>query len=129
MPTSSVAPLPAREVRNIDLAMMSLREAPDLWTAIEAGIMHGLPPREALRAAFHKWLGDNQEAVQTFGLANFYRPGDTSKAFINHKAFAEYAVICIAEQERAIKALAAEVHAIRTLLPSLPSTETSHGNV
>lgn len=115
----------SREVRNIDLATMSLEECHDLWTAIEAGILHGLPPREALRTAFHKWLGENADAAQVFGLVNFYATDalgnrDTSKAFVNHKAFMEYAVITMAEQDKAIRALSAQVQQLTALLPYLP---------
>lgn len=110
--------------RLIDLATMSLADAPDLWTAIDAGIMHGLSPREAMRSAFHKWLGDNGAAVQSFGLANFYAQDglgnpDTSKAFVNHKAFMEFAVIMLAEQARVIARQGEAIDALQRTLPRI----------
>lgn len=114
---------PARP-RNIDLATMSLAECPDHMTAIQAGIMHGLAAPEALKSSFGKWLSENADAVQQFGLANFYDGPHADRAFVNYTRLTQLLAVMVADQSRQIAALQSEAARVRALLPYLPpSTE------
>lgn len=84
---------------------MSLADAPDLPTAIAAGLAHGLTPKAALKSAFGKWMSEHAEDVQRFGLANFYDGPDASRAFVNETAMLHFLCIVVAEQQRQIAAL------------------------
>lgn len=108
--------------RNIDLATMSLAECPDHTTAIQAGIMHGLAPSDALKSSFGKWLSENHDAVQTFGLANFYDGPHAGRAFVNYSRLTQLLAVMVADQSRQIAALQSEAARVRALLPYLPPT-------
>lgn len=113
----ALTPAPTRA---IDLAMMSLDDCPDLWTAVEAGIMHGLKPSEALKSAFGKWMRENASAIQMFGLANFYDGPHADRAMVNYTRVIQYLAITCAEQSRQIAQLQTEQARVRALLPYLP---------
>lgn len=115
--STAVAPF-----RNIDLATMSLDECPDLWTAVEAGLMHGLTPEAALDAAFGKWATENAPALQKFGISNFYDGRYAARAFVNYSLLTRFLAITCAEQDKAIKALSAQVKRLTAVLPYLPPT-------
>lgn len=88
-----------------ELATMPLADAPDYFTAVAAGEAHGLQPTQALKSAFGKWLADNAEAVQRYGLANFYDGFDANKAFVNESRLLHFLTIVVAEQGREIRQL------------------------
>lgn len=87
------------------LAASALADAPDLPTAIAAGLAHGLTPSDALKSAFGKWLRDHADAVQDFGLANFYDGKDASRAMVNQTRVIQFLCVALAEQGRQIRAL------------------------
>lgn len=97
MPTS-LLPTPERT----DLVSLSLKDCPDLVTAVAAGEAHGLSPRDALKAAFMKWANDNAESVQRYGIANFYDGIDQPRAMMNYTGLIQFLTIIVAEQGRAI---------------------------
>ena len=96
---------------DVALDTMHLADAPDYFTAVAAGEAHGLAPTHALKAAFGKWMTDHADAVQRYGLANFYDGPDASRAFANYTRLVQFLTIVVAEQGREIAALkAAQSH-------------------
>ena len=83
-----------------ELKEMHLADAPDYVTAIVAGLAHGLTPREALHGAWGKWMADNAESIQEFGLANFYDGFEADRAMVNYTGVTQYLAIMVAEQGR-----------------------------
>ena len=83
-----------------ELEEMHLADAPDYMTAILAGLAHGLTPQKALHAAWGKWMSDNAESIQEFGLANFYDGLDASCAMVNYTGVTQYLAIMVAEMGR-----------------------------
>lgn len=81
---------------------MTLADAPDLPTAIAAGIAHGLTESQALKSAFGKWMGEHADAVERFGLANFYDGTDASRAMVNYSRLVQFLCVAVAEQQRQI---------------------------
>ena len=79
---------------------MPLADAPDYITAIMAGLAHGLTPPKALHGAWGKWMADNAESIQEFGLANFYNGPEESRAMVNYTRLTQYLAIMVAEQGR-----------------------------
>ena len=98
---------------SLDLSEMSLADAPDYTTAVAAGLAHGLAPTEALKSAYGKWLTDHADAVQEFGLANFYDGKDSNHAFVNETRLAQYLAIMVAEQGRQIAELREELEQLK----------------
>lgn len=103
--TAALIPLPTER----DLATMSSAECPDLPTTIAAAIAHGLEPRKALDAAFWKWISENQEEVQRFGLANFYTDERGDRAMQDVTRTMRFLCVVVAEQQRQIAALTARL--------------------
>ena len=95
-----------------DLATMTLDECPDLGTAIAAGLAHGLPAPKALNSAWAKWMRENSEAIQEFGIANFYDGLDADCAMVNSKQLSKYLLVMVTEQIRQIAALTARLDAV-----------------
>lgn len=87
------------------LAAMSLADAPDLPTAIAAGIAHGLTPSDALKSAFGKWMTEHAEGVQAFGLANLYDGPDANRAMVNQTRLLQYLAVMVDQQRREIASL------------------------
>jgi hypothetical protein len=87
------------------LDRLSLADAPDLPTAIAAGLAHGLTESEALKSAFGKWMSEHAADVQRFGLANFYDGPDASRAMVNYSRLAQFLCVVVAEQQRQIAVL------------------------
>ena len=92
-----------------DLREMHLADAPDYLTAVAAGIAHDLTPSAALKAAFGKWATDHADAIQEFGLANFYDGKDVARAMVNYSRLTQYLAIMVAEQSRRIAELEAQL--------------------
>lgn len=88
------------------LAELSLAAAPDLPTAIAAGIAHGLAPHQALDSAFGKWLSEHADEVERFKLAHFYDGADASRAMQDQSRLIRFLCVALAEQQRQIAALA-----------------------
>ena len=105
----------------------SLADAPDYLTAVAAGITHGLGPSEALKSAFGKWLTEHAEAVQRFGIANWYDGPDASRAFVNQTRLVQYLCVRLADQERDIADLRSEIATMRatTSAAEIPSVSPS----
>lgn len=91
--------------RDRSLTEMSLADAPDYLTAVAAGIAHDLTPSAALKAAFGKWATDHADAVQEFGLANFYDGKDVARAMVNYTRLTQYLAVMVSEQGRQIEEL------------------------
>jgi hypothetical protein len=89
----------------LDVSALSLADAPDLPTAIAAGIAHGLTEPEALKSAFGKWMSEHAEDVQRFGLANFYDGTDAARMMVNYSRLAQFLCVVVAEQQRQIQQL------------------------
>lgn len=111
--TTDLVPVPAAG----SLGEMSLANAPDLLTAIAAGEAHGLAPSEALKSAFGKWMSEHADAVQRYGLANFYDGKDANRAFVNETRLLQFAVIMLDQQAREIRELRASIEHIPSLTP------------
>lgn len=101
----ALIPLPSP----VALEQMSLADAPDLPTAVAAGIAHGLAPREALKSAFGKWMTEHADAVQAFGLANFYDGTDAHRAMTNQTALLQYLIVMVDTQQRQIEGLKQQI--------------------
>lgn len=99
--------LPAPPSTPDTLASLSLADAPDYFTAVAAGEAHGLAPTHALKASFGKWLAEHADAVQHYGLANFYDGKDAHRAFVNYTRLLQFLCLVVAEQGR-------ELHALRS---------------
>lgn len=84
------------------LQAMTLADAPDLPTAIAAGLAHGLTEPEALKSAFGKWMSEHAADVQRFGLANFYDGTDAPRMMVNYSRLAQFLCVVVAEQQRQI---------------------------
>jgi len=96
-----------------ELSEMHLADAPDYITAIAAGLAHGLTPPKALHAAWGKWMTDHADAIQAFGLANFYDGPDASRAMTNSTNVTRYLAIMVAEQGAQIAALREELEQLK----------------
>ena len=97
-----------------ELEDMHLADAPDYITAILAGIAHGLTPQKALHGAWGKWMSDNAEAIQKFGLATFYDGFEGNRAMVNYTGITQYLAIMVAEQGRQIESLREELDNVKT---------------
>jgi hypothetical protein len=108
-----------------DLATLSLKDCPDPWTAIQAGLAHGLTPKQAITSAFGEFfLSQHAETLQAFEIANFYDGTDQPRAMLNTSALVRLLTLMVFEQSRQIAALHQEAARMRALLPYLPpSTE------
>jgi len=93
---------------------MHLADAPDYITAIMAGLAHGLTPPKALHGAWGKWMTDNAEVIQEFGLANFYDGFEASCAMVNYTRLAQYLTIMVTEQGRQNEELRQELEEIKS---------------
>ena len=94
---------------------MHLADAPDYFTAIMAGLAHGLTPPKALHGAWGKWLTDNAESIQEFGLANFYDGFEANCAMVNTTRVMQYLAIMVAEQGRELAEIRAELKTLKLL--------------
>lgn len=92
--------LPAPVLTVDDLKSMSLADCPDYATAVAAGIAHGLAPKEALKSAHMQWAKDHADAVQAFGLGNFYDGPDANRLMMDLKAYIQFLCIRLADQEQ-----------------------------
>ena len=86
----------------VDLETMHLKDAPDYITAIAGGLAHGLTPPKALHGAWGKWMCDHADAIQDFGLANFYDGKDAGRAMVNYTRLTQYLALMVAEQGRVL---------------------------
>lgn len=110
MPSSSlVAPVDGQVTRSRDLAEMSLADAPSYSVAVAAGLAHGLAPEDALDAAFGKYMTEHADAVQAFGLANFYDGKNADHAFANYSRMLRFLLITVADLKSQVATLTAEV--------------------
>lgn len=100
LPTLSRAP---------SLAAMSLADAPDFATALAAGEAHGLAPKDALTSAFGKWMTENAEAVERYGLANFYDGVDQSRAMVDYSRLTRLLAIALADTTGRVRELEARI--------------------
>lgn len=112
MPTNLLAPVAP------DVGAISLADAPDQPTAIAAGMAHGLTAREALTAAFGKWMSENVEAVELFGLANFYAGAEASQAMVNYSLLTQFLCVTVMEQHRQIAELRSAVDRMKAGPPA-----------
>jgi hypothetical protein len=103
----ATALVPVAERAGLD--RLALADAPDLPTAIAAGLAHGLTEPEALKSAFGKWMSEHAADVQRFGLANFYDGADSSRAMVNYSRLAQFLCVVVAEQQRQIAALTRQI--------------------
>ena len=95
----STALLPAVSPRD-DLATISLKDCPDPWTAIQAGLAHGLTPKQAITSAFGQFfLSEHADVLQAFEIANFYDGTDQPRAMLNTSALLRLLTLMVFEQE------------------------------
>lgn len=93
-----------------DLASLSLADCPDPWTAIQAGLAHGLTPKQAITSAFGKFfLAEHAEALQAFEIANFYDGTDQPRAMLNTSALLRVLTLMVFEQSAQISALKSQM--------------------
>lgn len=108
--------------RSTALRKMSLRECPDLLTAIAAGEAHGLTSAEALKSAFGKWLIENADDVERYKLAHFYAGKKANRAMVNNTALLRFVTVMLVEQGKALATLREEVRTLRTPPKRIRST-------
>lgn len=104
--TASLLPAP---IARDDLATLALADCPDPWTAIQAGLAHGLTPKQAITSAFGKFvLAEHAETLQAFEIANFYDGTDQPRAMLNTSALLRLLTLMVFEQAGQIAALKAQ---------------------
>lgn len=108
--------LPTKAPPAPDLATLSLAEAPDFHTAMLAGEAHGLEPSEALKSAFGKWLRENHEAIQKYGVGNFYDGPEADRAMVNHTRLLQFVTITLADMGQKVARLESENAELRERL-------------
>lgn len=105
-----------------ELATMSLAEAPDYLTALAAAEAHGIAPPEALRSAFGKWLTDNHEVIQRYGLANFYDGPEAARAMVNQGAMVRFLAIALADMGKRVARIEDENRELRRMITAPEET-------
>lgn len=97
---------------------ISLADAPDFASALAAAEARGITPKNALKSAFGKWLSENAETVQRYGLANFYAGTDATRAMVDYSRLAMVLAIALSDASARVATLEERIATLESrLLP------------